>query len=95
MFQIYDAEESFDVSNVLDARQQLEVTIIGSSIEQVDLAIEEVVMLWKDRARMQALLNIGVIDMAPTGHTHPIAKRGDNRFVGYVNFEFTVRYDYT
>jgi len=94
-FQISNATHSHDTSSSFDRNLQLEVEILGSSIEQVDLALEEVMLLWLNQEKFLELSALGVMLIRSMQDTPAIAAEGKNRFYGYALFELEVRYDYT
>ncbi len=88
------------VTQVVDREMDFIVRVYGQSMEQVELALEELTKLWYTAAKRAALAALGVINIMPTSIFPPIvfAPSGSTTsttqqpVIGDVQFAMIVRY---
>lgn len=86
-----------NITQVYDRVFAITLWIVGTSPEQVELAIEELSRLWCNQARLGVLQLLGVVLIVCTGQGSPLPLYGSttNQFQGTVDYEMRVRYSYS
>lgn len=76
---------SHDPNGTLTTRYPFTVEVTGSSVEQVDLACEEISILWYTAARLTVLNGKGGTMLYPEAIHLAQGKEGGKDFIGYVD----------
>lgn len=79
---------------VVDREYRMIVRVHGSSIEQVELAMEELTVLWHNQTLLAALRLLGVLMIYPVSHYPPFVFSGGTQLpvMGDIEFKFQVRF---
>jgi len=87
---------SFDMTQVLDREFSFTVSVFAHSEEECELAMQELILLWTNAAKLAVLNALGVLLISPIRHYPAIMLSGTKQqpIMGEVEFTMTVRYTY-
>ena len=93
-------EIGYNITSQIDVETGFEVYIYGTSMEQVQLAIEEITALWFSATKRAVLAGLGAINILPVSPYPPIVFAPSSAttattqrpLMGALTFEMTVRY---
>lgn len=84
------------MTSAVDREYQMVVRVHGSSVEQVEVALEEITVLWNTAAEFATFRAAGGLVLKPTSHYPPFVFGGSSstqkQIYGDIDFSFKVRY---
>lgn len=92
---IVGGNESYDMTSVIDRNLTVSVGVQGQSQEQVELALEELIKLWRSAAKLAVLRALGVLHIFCTNDYPPVVFAGSitqKPFEAGIEYAMTVRY---
>ncbi len=87
--------ESYDMTSVIDRSMTVALSVQGQSQEQVELALEELMKLWRSAAKLAVLRALGVLHIFCTNDYPPVVFAGSitqKPFMAGIEYTMTVRY---
>lgn len=86
--------ERMDANKYVSADMALNILIVGSSVDQVETAKQEVRLLWFDSGRRTVLLGKGLLIIRPVASSHPKGYQGEGQYGATMRFLLTIEYSY-
>lgn len=82
------------ITQVVDREYRMIVRVHGLDVEQVELAIEELTVLWHNQTLLAVLRALGVLTIYPVSHYPPFVFSGGTQLpvMGDIEFVFSVRF---
>ena len=83
-----------DMTSVIDRTINMVVVVYGQTHEQTELALEEIIKLWRNAAKLAVLQALGMTILASTGVWSPPVYSSETQtpYMGDIEFSMTVRY---
>lgn len=83
-----------DMTQVVDREYSMIVRVHGTSVEQIEVALEGLLVLYNSAASIAALRALGVVTIFQTRHYPPFSYTSTTQqpLYGDIDFTFTVRY---
>lgn len=90
----YDGTTKTDINNTIDLNIYLNIVILGTSNESVCDILEEILVLFEDDSQFNTARTYGLIDAKLSMLRPPNQFKGQNQYIGSIDYECNIRFTY-